>query len=367
MKIKSRNMEEILADTNVEVYESLPAPIDLIKAIPLTEIAREVVLAGRSQITNILDKKDDRKIIITGPCSIHDPRAGLEYAERLKKLSLEVNDVLLLVMRTYLEKPRSTIGWKGLIYDPDLDDSGNIPKGLLLGRQFLLDVSNKGVYCANEFVREDFPQYIADLISWAAIGARTVESQTHRELASGLSMPVGFKNNTAGDLKTAVDACVAARHKHHFPGITFEGKLCTVRTTGNQYGHVVLRGGNGQPNYHPEKVEKVLDLMVEKKLPTNIIVDCSHANCNKVYEKQEGVAYEVLKQIQNGAKDIIGIMLESNLIEGQQDFPNDNQQRSGLIYGKSVTDPCLSWETTEKIIRRYAETLRLMKKQISEL
>jgi 3-deoxy-7-phosphoheptulonate synthase len=362
MKLKTRNMEEILADTNIEEYESLPSPLDLARAIPVSDVARATILSGRDQIKNILDKKDGRKIIIAGPCSIHDPLAGLEYAQRIKIIAQEVRDVALIVMRTYLEKPRSTIGWKGLIYDPDLNDSGNIPKGLLLGRQFLIDVANKGVYCANEFVREDFPQYIADLISWAAIGARTVESQTHRELASGLSMPVGFKNNTAGDIKAAVDACVAARHKHNFPGITAGGRLCTVRTKGNQYGHVVLRGGNGMPNYHPEKVSETLELMKKTELNENLIVDCSHANCNKVYEKQEEVAYEVLKQIKDGAGNIVGIMLESNLVEGKQSFPENSEQRASLVYGRSITDPCISWQTTERIIREYANVLREMKK-----
>ena len=362
-KTNPKTIEEIVIDANIEKYEILPAPADLIRAIPLTEKVRETVLRGRKQIKDILDKKDSRKIVIVGPCSIHDTAAGLEYANNLEKLAAEVSDVLLIVMRTYLEKPRSTIGWKGLIYDPNLDNSGDIRKGILIGRQFLLDVSNKGVYCANEFVREDFPQYIADLISWAAIGARTVESQTHRELSSGLSMPVGFKNNTSGDIKVAVDACLASKHEHGFPGLTIDGKICIVRTKGNNYCHIVLRGGNGMSNYHPEKVQEAIKLIKRAGLQVNIIIDCSHANCNKIYERQEEASYEVLRQINEGNENIVGIMLESNLNEGRQDFPKNHEEISKLAYGTSITDPCISWETTEKIIRKYSEVLREMNRR----
>ncbi len=357
-KIKPRSMEEILADANVINYESLPSPAEIVTQVPLNDVVRKHVLESRKIIQDILDRKDKRRLVFAGPCSIHDVKAGLEYAAKLKKLADEVSDSIYLVMRTYLEKPRSIIGWKGLLYDPDLNDSNDIGKGVFVGRKFLRDVVSLGVPCATEFVRTDLPQYVADLISWAAIGARTVESQTHRELASGLSMPVGFKNNTSGDIRVAADACLAASYSHVFLGLTMDGKNCKVKTRGNHYGHIVLRGGNGLPNYHPEKVEEAVGYLKKAGLIPNVVVDCSHANCNKVYEKQEEVAYAVLEQIRGGNSNIVGIMMESHLLDGKQDFPKDATGIFNLKYGLSVTDPCVSFETTERIVRRYAKILR---------
>ena len=254
-------MEKEIVDTNVESYDDLPSPNQVLGEIPISDRAREVVRVGRRAIKDILDYKDKRKIVIVGPCSVHDTNSIREYASNLAKLSDEVKDQILIVMRTYLEKPRSTIGWKGIIDDPDLDDSNHTEKGIRVSRQLLLDINELGLPCANEFLREDLPQYVADLISWGAIGARNVESQTHRELASGLSMPIGFKNNTSGDIRAAVDASLAARYSHVFLGITPEGKISRVKTRGNPYSHIVLRGGNGQPNYHPEKIVETKNLI----------------------------------------------------------------------------------------------------------
>jgi len=353
-KIKPRSMEDILSDTNVEEYDSLSSPAEVISSIPVSENARRTVIEGRQTIKNILDGKDNRQIIIVGPCSIHDIEAGVEYAKKLKKLSDEVKDKVYIVMRTYLEKPRSTVGWKGLIYDPDLDNSLDIEKGIITGRKFLLAVNEIGLPCANEFVRTGLPQYTADLTSWAAIGARTVESQTHRELASGLSMPVGMKNNTSGEISSAVDACVAALHPHTFLGLTMDGRNCKVRTLGNKYGHVILRGGNGKPNYYPEKVAETLVLLKKAGLSERVIIDCSHANCAKIAEKQEEAAYNVLEQIRSGNFAIRGIMIESNLYGGNQPFPKTAEEIKNLKYGTSITDQCLPFDVTERIIRRYA-------------
>jgi len=343
-----------IIDTNIESYEILPSPDQVLSEIPSSSKARLTVINGRKDIKNILDYTDSRKIIIVGPCSIHDSIAARAYGEKLAELAKEVKEQLVIVMRTYLEKPRSTIGWKGIIDDPALDNSNHVEEGIKISRRLLLEINELGLPCANEFLRQDIPQYVSDLISWGAIGARTVESQTHRELASGLSMPIGFKNNTGGDIKVAVDAAIAARSTNTFLGITLEGKICSVRTKGNPYSHIVLRGGNGQPNYHPEKIKETSELMKQAKIRAGIIVDCSHANSNKQYEEQEKVAYEVLNQIENGTKEIVGIMIESNLYEGKQDFPKNKREIQELKYGVSITDSCIGWETTERIIRKYA-------------
>jgi len=358
-----KTMEEILSDANIESYTSLYSPKELIERYPVNEDSFNSVIQGREAIRNILDKKDKRKIIITGPCSIHDPISAREYAKKLKSLSDEVSDQILIVMRTYLEKPRSCLGWKGIVYDPYLDGSGNIPDGLKISRQILLEISNLGLPCANEFVNNIFPQYLSDVLSWVAIGARTTESQSHRELASGLSMPVGFKNNTAGDISTAVEASKAARYPHTFLGVTNKGNLCAVKTKGNKYCHVVLRGGNGVPNCTPEMVNQTLSLQEKAGVPKNIIIDCSHGNSEKKYEKQEEVSYKVLNQILGGNNDLVGIMLESHIHEGKQAFPETEEQIRNLKYGVSITDGCISWETTERIIRKYAEELRKINHQ----
>ncbi len=355
---KNKGMEEILEDANIENYEDFPTPREIKNSYPLTEKAKQTVLESRRTIKNILDKKDKRKLILCGPCSIHSPEQSLKYVKNLKSLADEVSDVLYIVMRTYLEKPRTTIGWKGILYDPDLDNTQDLKKGIETSRQFLLDINELGVPCGNEFLRTDLPQYLADLISWAAIGARTTESQIHRELASGLSMPVGFKNNTSGDIKVAIDSCVTAEHPHKFPGINANGKITNIQTKGNKYCHVVLRGGNGEPNYYPEKLSETLELIKKAGLPENIVIDCSHANSYKTHEKQIQVAENVLNQITQGNNSITGIMLESNLNQGKQDFPKTPEQIQNLQYGVSITDACISWEQTQQLIRQYAERLR---------
>ncbi len=360
-------LESMINNTNIKSITDLPSPGEILHRIPSSPKAMEVVIESREVIMNILDNKDDRIMIITGPCSIHDPTAGLEYARKLKILSEEVKDVVYLVMRTYLEKPRTITGWKGILYDPDLNKSMNMAKGVAIGRKFLLDVCEEGIPCANEFVNTFFPQYISDLVSWCAIGARNIEYQGSKELASGLSMPIGFKNSTSGDIELAINACRSARLDQIFPGMNKEGKIAAVETKGNNYGHVVLRGGNGQPNYHPEKVDEAIKLMINAQLTPSIIVDCSHANSDKQYEKQEKVAYEVLNQILNVKPEIKGIMLESHLYEGSQSFPISPREIKDLKYGISITDSCVSFETTQRIIRKYAQTLRQMKNPISEL
>lgn len=351
-------MEKEIININIESEVTLSSPRNVMSEIPISDIAYKTVIEGRKAIQDILEGKDKRKIIIVGPCSIYDPCATIDYARKLAKIAKEVKDEVLIVMRTYLEKPRSTVGWKGIIDDPDLDESMNIEKGLRVSRRLLLEINELGLPCANELLREDIPPYIADLISWGAVGARTVESQPHRELASGLSMPIGFKNNTAGDIKTAVDAVLSARYPHIFLGINSQGQKTAFKTRGNAYSHIVLRGGNGGPNYHPERIKETLQLMTKAKINAKIIVDCSHANSEKQYERQEPIAREVLSQILEKEESIAGIMLESNLYEGKQDSPKNKEERDKLKYGISITDSCISLETTEKIIREYATQLK---------
>lgn len=351
-------LENMISDINIVSIEELPSPNEIIKKIPATEKAEKTVLESRETIRNILDGKDSRIIVIAGPCSIHNVSQGIEYAKKLKELSEIVKDKIYIIMRTYLEKPRTITGWKGILYDPNLDETGNMLKGITLGRKFLMKVSEVGLPCANEFVNTTFPQYISDLISWAAIGARNVEFQGSKELASGLSMPVGFKNSTSGDIEAAVNACKSAMTSQIFPGTSHTGRPAIVKTKGNNYVHIVLRGGNGQSNYHPEKIDETTQLMIKSRIKPNIIIDCSHGNSNKQYERQEQVAYEVLNQIIAGKNEIIGIMLESNLNEGKQEFPKTAEERGKLKYGVSITDSCLGWEATERIIKKYAEELR---------
>ncbi len=357
-KKKNRSMEEMLEDVNVESFERFPSPREIRKYFPLSAAIKKNVLESREVVKSILDGKDKRLLVFCGPCSIHNPSEALEYASRLKSLSGEVGDVLYLIMRSYFEKPRTTIGWKGLLYDPNLDGSDDLVSGVKISRDLLIKLGEMGIPCATEFLRTDLPQYISDLISWAAIGARTTEAQTHRELASGLSMPVGFKNGTSGDIKIAIDACLAACYAHKFAGLNSEGRIVSVKTRGNPYGHVVLRGGNGEPNYTPEKIKESFDLMKKAGIPERVIVDCSHANSKKICENQIRVAENVLDQVLGGEKRIRGIMLESNIHYGSQSFPKSSQEISNLKYGISVTDACISWEQTEGLLRKYAESLR---------
>jgi len=293
--------------------------------------------------------------VVVGPCSIHDPVAGLDYARRLKALQAEVADTMLLVMRVYFEKPRTTTGWKGYINDPDMDDSFHVDRGMEQARAFLLAVCELGLPTGTEALDPISPQYLGDLIAWTAIGARTTESQTHREMSSGLSTPVGFKNGTDGDISIAINAILSASHPHSFLGLNDQGRVAIVRTSGNQYGHVVLRGGDGRPNYDTVSVAMAEQAMIKAKLPANIVVDCSHANSFKKPELQPLVMTDVINQVAHGNTSIVGLMIESNLVAGNQKIPEDLSQ---LKYGCSVTDACVDWETTEKMLREAAVQLR---------
>lgn len=343
-------------DLNVVSQELLISPADLKRELPMTDKAREVVTQGRETIRNILDRKDPRIFVVIGPCSIHDVDAAMDYAQRLKKLADEVSDTIYVVMRVYFEKPRTTTGWKGLINDPDLNDSFRIEKGLHMGRKLLLDIAELGLPAATEALDPISPQYLQDLISWSAIGARTTESQTHREMASGLSGAVGFKNGTDGSLTVAINALKSVSKPHRFLGINTEGQVSIVHTRGNPYGHVVLRGGNGKPNY-----DSVSVAMCEQELekagvnPPNIMVDCSHANSNKNHELQPLVMENVANQIMEGNDSIIGLMVESHIGAGNQPIPENLKD---LKYGVSITDACIDWDTTVTALKDMREKIK---------
>ncbi|WP_028634524.1 MULTISPECIES: 3-deoxy-7-phosphoheptulonate synthase [Pseudomonas] len=342
-------------DLNVASNDTLITPDQLKKEIPLSTKALQTVTAGREVVRNILDGKDHRLFVVVGPCSIHDIKAAHEYAERLKVLAEEVSDTLYLVMRVYFEKPRTTVGWKGLINDPYLDDSFKIQDGLHIGRKLLLDLAEMGLPTATEALDPISPQYLQDLISWSAIGARTTESQTHREMASGLSSAVGFKNGTDGGLTVAINALQSVSKPHRFLGINQEGGVSIVTTKGNPYGHVVLRGGNGKPNYDSVSVALCEQDLVKAKIKPNIMVDCSHANSNKDPALQPLVMENVANQILEGNQSIIGLMVESHLNWGCQSIPKDLAQ---LQYGVSVTDACIDWSATEKTLRSMRAKLK---------
>jgi len=331
------------------------APADLKQVFPLSERGAEFVTLAREQITNILNNRDRRLMVVVGPCSIHDPMAGLEYAQKLAKLGRELDDQLLLVMRVYFEKPRTTIGWKGLINDPDLNGTHRISKGLGVARGLLCAITDLGLPVAGEMLDPITPHYLAETISWGAIGARTTESQTHREMASGLSFPVGFKNGTDGNLQIAIDAMRAALHPHSFIGINNEGRNAIVQTTGNPDVHIVLRGGNDRPNYFSEDIRKTEEMLAKASLNTAIMVDCSHANSFKNHERQEEVLVNVCEQIAAGNRSICSVMIESNLEAGNQAICDDLSQ---LRYGVSVTDKCVDWATTERMLRHAHGVLR---------
>ena len=334
-------------DLNVVSNDPLITPEQLKLEIPLTESASKTVAQGRQVVRDILDGKDHRIFVVIGPCSIHDIKAAHEYADRLKVLAEKVSDTLFLVMRVYFEKPRTTVGWKGLINDPYLDDSFKIQDGLHIGRQLLLELAEKGLPTATEALDPISPQYLQDLISWSAIGARTTESQTHREMASGLSSAVGFKNGTDGSLTVAINALQSVSNPHRFLGINQQGQVSIVQTKGNPYGHVVLRGGNGKPNYDSVSVAVCERELSKAKVKANIMVDCSHANSNKDASLQPLVMDNVANQIIEGNQSIIGLMVESHLGYGNQPIPKDLNE---LKYGVSVTDACIDWEMTEQSI-----------------
>jgi len=344
------NKDVLTEDINIKEIIPLISPKDLKQKLSLNEKQKEIVYATRETIKNILTGQDPRKLAIVGPCSIHDPKAAKEYARLLNDLRLKFEDKLYIVMRVYFEKPRTVIGWKGLINDPDLDGSCDMPKGLFLARKLLLDIIDLGLPTATEILDPISPQYIADLLSWVSIGARTTESQTHREMASGLSMPVGFKNSTDGSFEVAISALEAAKYQHSFIGIDNDGNTVIVRTKGNPWGHIILRGGKLTPNYQSEFVEKAVSELEKKGLLSSIVIDCSHANSNKKPENQIMVMESIIEQINRGNKHIIGFMIESNLQSGSQKIPQDLSQ---LKYGISVTDACISWEETAKILQNF--------------
>jgi 3-deoxy-7-phosphoheptulonate synthase len=348
-------MTAVIDNRNVESNEALLTPEQLKSELPLEGKALDSVQQARDTIFSILDRKDQRLFIVVGPCSIHDTKAAMEYAQRLKQLADKVSDTLYIVMRVYFEKPRTSIGWKGLINDPYLDDSFKIEEGLRIGRKLLLDIVDLGLPTSTEALDPISPQYLQDLIAWSAIGARTTESQTHREMSSGLSSAVGFKNGTDGGLTVAINAMQSVNNPHRFLGINGAGQVSVVTTRGNPYAHVVLRGGGGNPNYdtvHVAQAEKALD---DGGVSTNIMIDCSHANSNKDPDVQPLVLKDVTHQILEGNKSIIGVMLESHLHKGNQSIPAD---LNDLKYGVSVTDACMDWETTEKAILDMADKLR---------
>lgn len=341
---------------NLRVAEvkRLIAPARLKASLPITEEANQTVVQGRETVQRILDGQDPRLLVVIGPCSIHDDAGAMEYATRLSALRQELAESIYLVMRVYFEKPRTTIGWKGLISDPHLDGSDDLETGLTRARELLLAINKLGLPAATEFLDPIVPQYIDDLVSWAAIGARTTESQTHRQMASGLSMPVGFKNSTDGSLQVAIDAMLAARHSHSFLGIDSDGLTSVIRTTGNPDGHLVLRGGKAGTNYDSESIAAAIAALRKASLRDRIMVDCSHANSAKVFARQEEVWNSVIAQRAGGNTSLVAVMVESHLFEGNQPLVPD---RSKLRYGVSITDACIGWETTERMLRHASRIL----------
>lgn len=344
-----------LEDLNIASFTSLVTPSQLKEELPVSDSISSHVAESRETIKNIMDGKDHRLAIVIGPCSIHDTDAALDYAKRLKKLAAELDDTLYIIMRAYFEKPRTTVGWKGLINDPNLDGTFDIDKGIRIGRKLLIDLSELGLPLATEALDPISPQYIQDLISWSAIGARTTESQTHREMASGLSGPVGFKNGTDGGLTVAVNAMQSVSHPHSFLGINETGQVSVVNTKGNAYGHLVLRGGNGKPNYDAANIALCETALTSANLKHNIMVDCSHENSSKKAENQVAVTEDSTQQILDGNNSIMGLMIESNIGWGNQKVPADLKD---LEYGVSITDACIDWETTEKSLTTMANALR---------
>ena len=339
-------------DLRIRDVRPLIPPAILLEEIPISERASIVVSDARAAIADVIGGTDPRLVVVVGPCSIHDTKAAFEYAERLKRTADRLSDSLIIVMRTYFEKPRTAVGWKGLINDPDLDESYHINKGLRLARKLLLDLNDLGLPTASEFLDTQIPQHIADLTSWVAIGARTAESQIHRELASGLSMPVGFKNSTDGSTQIAVDAVLTARSPHWFPSVTKQGVSAIFQTAGNDSCHVILRGGTRTgPNYGAEHIAKVSGRLAAKGLRESVMVDCSHGNSHKNHLKQADVASAVCEQIASGSRQIFGAMIESHLVEGRQDYvPGEIP-----VYGQSITDACLSFAQTEPLLEQLAE------------
>lgn len=352
--------KDVVNNVRIREEQMLITPEALKAHIPLSATLEKQIADSRQTIINILERRDPRLLIICGPCSIHDPIAALEYAQKLKALSDQLSDQMYIVMRVYFEKPRTTVGWKGLINDPNMDNSFDIEKGLHIARQLLMDLAKLGLPLATEALDPNTPQYIGDLISWAAIGARTTESQTHREMASGLSMPIGFKNGTDGSMDVAINAMNSSSNPHRFVGINQQGQVSILQTEGNPYGHVILRGGK-TPNYDAESVAQCERQMEKVGLTPILMVDCSHANSNKDYRRQPLVAKNVADQITAGNHSIIGLMIESNINEGNQ--PQE-QPRKQLRYGVSVTDACINWQQTESLLTEIAsQTAQALKQR----
>lgn len=351
--------QAIIENVNLAAQTVLMSPAELKAKLPITEAAKKTIIEGRETVNNILDRKDHRLMMVIGPCSIHDTDAAMDYAKRLKVLAEAVKDTIYIVMRVYFEKPRTTVGWKGLINDPHLNGSFNIEEGLQIGRKLLLDIAELGLPTATEALDPISPQYLHDLISWSAIGARTTESQTHREMASGLSCAVGFKNGTDGSLTVALNALQSVSSSHHFLGVNDNGQVAIISTKGNQYGHVVLRGGGGKPNYDSFNIAICEQVLREAGMIENIMVDCSHENSNKNHALQPLVLDNITQQIVDGNQSIIGVMVESNIGAGNQKILED---RSQMEYGVSVTDKCIDWETTEKsLLEMHNKLLPILK------
>jgi 3-deoxy-7-phosphoheptulonate synthase len=349
------NTPDQLHNVNVISSDLLATPEEVKRRLPMTARATETVYQARETLRAILERRDPRRFVVVGPCSIHDVAAAREYAGRLKRLADQVQSTLFVIMRVYFEKPRTTVGWKGLINDPDLDDSFHIEKGIFLARELLLHVAELGLPSGTEALDPIMPQYLSELITWTAIGARTTESQTHREMASGLSTPVGFKNGTDGSLSTSINALQSVRHPHHFLGITQQGQSAVFRTRGNRHAHIVLRGGGGRVNYDAVSIALAERELTAAGLPAAIVVDCSHGNSNKDPNVQPLVAENCVTQIVDGNKSIVGMMLESHLKGGSQPIPKDLAQ---LEYGQSITDPCMDWQTTEALLLKLHHSLQ---------
>lgn len=339
-------------DVRINKIKELLPPIALLERFPASEKASETVFSGRTSISNIFNGKDDRLLVVIGPCSIHDPKAAIEYGQRLLAEREKYKDTLEIVMRVYFEKPRTTVGWKGLINDPFLDNSFKLNDGLRMGRKLLLDLNDSGLPTAGEFLDMITPQYMADFMCWGAIGARTTESQVHRELASGLSCPVGFKNGTDGTIKVAIDAIGAASASHHFLSVTKYGHSAIVETAGNPDCHIILRGGK-ETNYDADSVKAVTDGLSKSKLNTKIMIDFSHANSKKKFENQMLVCEDVCAQVSSGNEDIFGVMVESHLVEGRQDLVEGQE----LTYGQSITDACIGWQDTEQLLATLSQSV----------
>lgn len=342
-------------DLRISGINPLISPAVLAYYLPLNEQAASVVATARTEADDILNLRDDRLLVVIGPCSIHDPEAAIEYAEKLKAEAERLKQDLCIIMRVYFEKPRTTVGWKGLINDPNLDDSFDINRGLRIARKLLLDLANMGVAAGTEFLDTISPQYYADLIAWGAIGARTTESQIHRELASGLSMPVGFKNGTGGSIQIALDAIQSSSNPHHFLSVTKQGVSAIVSTAGNKSCHLILRGGKSGTNYDEKSVAEAETMLSESNLPKSLMIDCSHGNSKKDFRNQPLVAKDLAHQIAAGSKSITSVMIESNLVEGNQKLNSDLSQ---LTHGQSVTDACINWDSTVEVLDVLAEAVR---------